>query len=77
MPPCPSCVPVSSRWCTALQQQYGSSGRLSFYEPRLEFWRQLWRVLERSDVALIIVDARWGPLCGPEATVLSRSCCGC
>lgn len=33
-------------------------GRLSFYEVRLEYWRQLWRVLERSDIAIMVVDAR-------------------
>ncbi|KAK7023624.1 large subunit GTPase 1, partial [Halocaridina rubra] len=28
------------------------------YERNLEFWRQLWRVIERSDVVVQIVDAR-------------------
>jgi len=28
------------------------------YEKNLEFWRQLWRVIERSDVVIQIVDAR-------------------
>jgi len=28
------------------------------YEKNLEFWRQLWRVIERSDVLVQIVDAR-------------------
>uniref|UniRef100_A0A1E1XFH0 Large subunit GTPase 1 homolog n=1 Tax=Amblyomma aureolatum TaxID=187763 RepID=A0A1E1XFH0_9ACAR len=28
------------------------------YEKNLEFWRQLWRVIERSDVVVQIVDAR-------------------
>ncbi|KAK1935881.1 GTPase subfamily protein [Babesia divergens] len=28
------------------------------YEKNIEFWRQLWRVVERSHVVLIIVDAR-------------------
>jgi len=28
------------------------------YEKNLEFWRQLWRVVERSDVVVQIVDAR-------------------
>ncbi|WIA13963.1 hypothetical protein OEZ85_002531 [Tetradesmus obliquus] len=36
----------------------GGVGRLSFYEGRLEFWRQLWRTLEMSDLVLMIVDAR-------------------
>jgi len=28
------------------------------YEKNLDFWRQLWRVIERSDVVVQIVDAR-------------------
>ena len=28
------------------------------YEKNLEFWRQLWRVIERSDIVVQIVDAR-------------------
>ncbi|KAK9712389.1 50S ribosome-binding GTPase [Popillia japonica] len=31
---------------------------LTPYEKNIEFWRQLWRVLERSDVVVQIVDAR-------------------
>jgi len=31
---------------------------LTPYERNLEFWRQLWRVVERSDVVIQIVDAR-------------------
>nr|XP_056706100.1 large subunit GTPase 1 homolog [Euleptes europaea] len=31
---------------------------LTPFERNLEFWRQLWRVLERSDVVVQIVDAR-------------------
>lgn len=31
---------------------------LTPYEKNLEFWRQLWRVIERSDVIMQIVDAR-------------------
>lgn len=33
-------------------------GSISPYEGRLEFWRQLWRTLEMSDVVCMIVDAR-------------------
>ena len=28
------------------------------FERNLEFWRQLWRVIERSDIIVQIVDAR-------------------
>ncbi|KAK3879977.1 hypothetical protein Pcinc_015504 [Petrolisthes cinctipes] len=31
---------------------------LTPYERNLEFWRQLWRVIERSDVVMQILDAR-------------------
>lgn len=31
---------------------------LTPYERNIEFWRQLWRVIERSDVLVQIVDAR-------------------
>lgn len=31
---------------------------LTPYEKNLEFWRQLWRVIERSDVIIQIVDGR-------------------
>ncbi|XP_015226287.1 PREDICTED: guanine nucleotide-binding protein-like 1 [Cyprinodon variegatus] len=33
-------------------------GSLSHFEHNLETWRQLWRVLEMSDVILVIVDIR-------------------
>ncbi|XP_076093533.1 guanine nucleotide-binding protein-like 1 [Mytilus galloprovincialis] len=32
---------------------------LSYFELNLETWRQLWRVLEMSDIILIIVDIRY------------------
>lgn len=32
---------------------------LSFFELNLETWRQLWRVLEISDIVLVIVDIRY------------------
>lgn len=31
---------------------------LSYFEMNLETWRQLWRVMEISDVLLLIVDVR-------------------
>lgn len=31
---------------------------LTPYEKNLEFWRQLWRVIERSDIIVQILDAR-------------------
>lgn len=38
---------------------------LSYFELNLETWRQLWRVLEMSDVLLIIVDIRYPVLMFP------------
>jgi large subunit GTPase 1 len=32
--------------------------RATPFEKNIEVWRQLWRVLERSDMAIQIVDAR-------------------
>lgn len=39
-----------------LQEEHGLV--LTPYEKNLGFWRQLWRVVERSDVLVQIVDAR-------------------
>ncbi|XP_030751131.1 large subunit GTPase 1 homolog [Sitophilus oryzae] len=44
------------RSLVALQENEGIL--LTPYEKNLEFWRQLWRVIERSDVIVQIVDAR-------------------
>ena len=40
------------------QLQESEDLMLTPYEKNLEFWRQLWRVIERSDVVVQIVDAR-------------------
>ncbi|KAM9487831.1 guanine nucleotide-binding protein-like 1 [Clarias gariepinus] len=40
---------------------------LSHFEHNLETWRQLWRVLEMSDVILLIVDIRYPVLQFPPA----------
>lgn len=36
--------------------------QLSYFELNLETWRQLWRVLEISDIILLIVDIRFPAL---------------
>ncbi|RKP05750.1 hypothetical protein THASP1DRAFT_32414 [Thamnocephalis sphaerospora] len=41
--------------------------QLSFFERNLEVWRQLWRVLEMSDVLLFVVDVRHPVLHFPPA----------
>ncbi|XP_018572298.1 guanine nucleotide-binding protein-like 1 isoform X2 [Anoplophora glabripennis] len=40
---------------------------LSLFELNLETWRQLWRVLEMSDVVLYIVDIRYAALMFPPS----------
>lgn len=35
---------------------------LSYFELNLETWRQLWRVLEISDVLCLVMDVRFAPL---------------
>eukprot|EP01113_Clastostelium_recurvatum_P042624 TRINITY_DN6919_c0_g1_i5.p1 TRINITY_DN6919_c0_g1~~TRINITY_DN6919_c0_g1_i5.p1 ORF type:complete len:768 (-),score=205.58 TRINITY_DN6919_c0_g1_i5:23-2326(-) len=45
-------------WLRALRKPEWE-GRLNYYEHNLEVWRQLWRVCERSDILLIITDARY------------------
>lgn len=46
-------------WRRSLAQLQEEEGiLLTPYEKNLEFWRQLWRVVERSDVIVQIVDAR-------------------
>ncbi|CAO3634866.1 unnamed protein product [Cunninghamella blakesleeana] len=57
-------------WKQAINEKYGSIydnddntnndsiNQLSWYEQNLEVWRQLWRVLEISDVILLVMDIR-------------------
>ena len=40
---------------------------LGHFELNLETWRQLWRVVELSDVLLIVADARYPPAMLPRA----------
>ncbi|XP_052888330.1 large subunit GTPase 1 homolog [Anopheles moucheti] len=44
------------RGLVALQEQ--DDMLMTPYEKNLDFWRQLWRVVERSDIVVQIVDAR-------------------
>lgn len=48
-----------SRQLQLQQGLAGGLGSVSCYEGRLEYWRQLWRTLEMSDMICMIVDARW------------------
>ncbi|XP_034946547.1 guanine nucleotide-binding protein-like 1 [Chelonus insularis] len=42
-----------------------SLGNVGYCELNLETWRQLWRVIEMSDVLLTIIDIRYPPLMFP------------
>ncbi|KAJ2616900.1 hypothetical protein H4S08_000572 [Coemansia sp. RSA 1365] len=39
-------------------QQHKDADTVSLYEKNLEVWRQLWRVVEISDILLLVVDIR-------------------
>lgn len=48
------------KYITYLEKtHYDDMKTLSYCELNLETWRQLWRVLELSDIVLIIVDIRF------------------
>lgn len=54
------------KYITNLEKQhYDDMKQLSYCELNLETWRQLWRVLELSDVVLVIADARFPTLMFP------------
>ncbi|EGG22864.1 guanine nucleotide binding protein 1 [Cavenderia fasciculata] len=46
------------RWLDGIAAKYDTS-RLNYFEHNLEVWRQLWRVCERSDIILLVTDARY------------------
>jgi ribosome biogenesis GTPase A len=56
---------IFRRWLDHLAT-FGAT-RISHFEGNLEYWRQLWRVLDRSHVVLIVVDARCPLLHFPDA----------
>lgn len=49
------------------KKHYDDMKKWSYCELNLETWRQLWRVLELSDVVLIIADARFPTLMFPPS----------
>ncbi|GAB1868182.1 Guanine nucleotide-binding protein-like 1 [Camponotus japonicus] len=53
------------RYFTEYLKSMEELGTLSYFDLNLETWRQLWRVLEMSDVLLIIVDIRYPVLMFP------------
>lgn len=43
-----------------IEKTHAEEGKsLSYCELNLETWRQLWRVLEISDIILVIADVRY------------------
>jgi ribosome biogenesis GTPase A len=44
-------------WLKDIEEKYAGQ-EISWFERNLEVWRQLWRVLEISDVILIVMDIR-------------------
>jgi len=75
-----NCDSLSQRYCKEIISNEG----LSYCELNLETWRQLWRVLEMSDILLHIVDVRWvssdwdlrssTPYCGCQVSVRWLKC---
>lgn len=49
------------------KNHYDDMRNLSFCELNLETWRQLWRVLELSDIVLVVADARFPALMFPPS----------
>ncbi|KAJ8672775.1 hypothetical protein QAD02_004035 [Eretmocerus hayati] len=47
------------RYFTEYLKKVESISDISYFELNLETWRQLWRVIEMSDILLIIVDIRY------------------
>ena len=45
------------KWTEGVFAQYDRS-QLNHFEQNLEVWRQLWRAIERSDLAVFVLDAR-------------------
>ena len=46
-----------SQWTASILEKY-PRGSLNHFEHNLEVWRQLWRAVERSDIAVFVLDAR-------------------
>ena len=57
------------RWIAGVKRRLIESGAgyAPAFEQNIEVWRQLWRVLERADVAVLVVDARHPLLHTPPA----------
>lgn len=56
-----------SQWCERVTSGNAKDAPINhvpppFFEHNVETWRQLWRVLERSDVVIMVVDIRYPAL---------------
>mmetsp|Transcript_8218 Transcript_8218/g.13349 ORF Transcript_8218/g.13349 Transcript_8218/m.13349 type:complete len:578 (-) Transcript_8218:45-1778(-) len=49
---------VFSDWLRGIYERFPAN-RLNYFEHNIEVWRQLWRVCERSDILLLVADARY------------------
>lgn len=58
------------------KSHYDEKKLLSYCELNLETWRQLWRVLELSDIVLVIVDIRFPSLMFPPSLYQYINDCG-
>ncbi|KAJ6646673.1 Guanine nucleotide-binding protein-like 1, partial [Pseudolycoriella hygida] len=57
-----------TKYVSIIEKWHRSENKiLSYFELNLETWRQLWRVLEISDIVLIIVDIRYPTLMFPPS----------
>ena len=45
-------------WLDQIASTY-SSDELNYFEQNLQVWRQLWRTIEKSDIIVLVVDARF------------------
>lgn len=55
-----------TEYITGIERKFTESNQnLNYFELNLETWRQLWRVLEISDIVLTIVDIRYPTLMFP------------
>ncbi|CDS06055.1 hypothetical protein LRAMOSA08583 [Lichtheimia ramosa] len=47
------------QWVSGIYDRFeGQQSSLSWFERNLEVWRQLWRVLEISDIVIVVMDIR-------------------
>jgi len=63
------------QWLDDMRELFADRGGYPpAFEQNLQVWRQLWRVLERCDVAVMVVDARHPLLHLPPALVYHVAC---